>query len=94
MVVRIFRTAATGIFGSWEGASRAMTREPGDRPARVALAQVQGMAQARNLRLSDDYAVGAASVRVTGACASARQCDPTARAEAPASVAKTPGVMK
>jgi len=49
-----------------------MTREPGDRPARVALAQVQGMAQARNFRLSDDLAVGAASVRVTGARASAQ----------------------
>jgi vitamin B12 transporter len=44
------------------------TREPGDRPARVALAVVQELAKARNLRLSDEHcAAGAASDRVTGA---------------------------
>src|SRR5580698_1950141 len=48
---------------SWEGACRVTTREPGDRPARVALAGAQGMAKARNLRLSDEpKAAGAASV--------------------------------
>ena len=31
----------------WEGDGRAMTRKPGDRPARVALALAQGMVEAR-----------------------------------------------
>jgi vitamin B12 transporter len=53
------------------------------------------MAKARNLRLSDESAAGAASVRVTGARASAQLRGPTVRAEAPSDVADdAPGVIQ
>jgi hypothetical protein len=43
-----------------------MTRKPGDLPARVAHALVQGMTGAREFRLGDERSGEAASVCVTG----------------------------
>ncbi|MDQ2763221.1 MAG: hypothetical protein M3Y22_06920 [Pseudomonadota bacterium] len=43
-----------------------MTREPGDRPARVALARLMGLARREALRLGDERAAGVASVTAAG----------------------------